>query len=153
MSDDLQPWELELLSYAGATADADQVFGNSAWAEGDHIEDGDFTEEALDAWYANEPTFGTHYADGFTFVNVYEVDRIYGGPEEGGWYYDTGTVVISRQVPTGDANRVQNELEREWPRGHGQNDSNSVTYCGGDYRVWIEDVPGADYPKVSPHYE
>ena len=24
------------------------------------------------------------------FVNQYEVDRCFGGPEEGGWYYDRG---------------------------------------------------------------
>ena len=27
------------------------------------------------------------------YVNVYEVYRAYGGPEEGGWYYDEGTLL------------------------------------------------------------
>jgi hypothetical protein len=90
------------------------------------------------------------YADGFTFVNVYEVDRAYGGPEEGGWYYDTGTLVLSRQVPTADAESVRENLRGEYPN-NGR--SSSVIYRGGDYRVCIEDGPGADYPECRPHYE
>ena len=27
------------------------------------------------------------------YVNEYEVDRKYGGPEEGGWWYDTGKFI------------------------------------------------------------
>ena len=27
----------------------------------------------------------------YVYVNVYETGRDYGGPEEGGWYYDVGT--------------------------------------------------------------
>lgn len=29
------------------------------------------------------------------WVVVYEIDREYGGPEEGGWWYDTGRLVAS----------------------------------------------------------
>lgn len=93
------------------------------------------------------------YADGFVFVNVYEIDRCYGGPEEGGWWYDMGQVVTSRQVKEEDAERIRGELEIEYPKGTGRQDSGSVIYEGGDYRVCIEKVPGADYPAVTPHYE
>ena len=27
-------------------------------------------------------------------VTVYKIDRAYGGPEEGGWWYDYGTVLV-----------------------------------------------------------
>ena len=30
------------------------------------------------------------------YVNVYEVDRAYGGGEEGGWFYDEGTLLESK---------------------------------------------------------
>ena len=33
------------------------------------------------------------------FVNVYEVSREYGGPEEGGWWFDTGQPVAIFVVP------------------------------------------------------
>jgi hypothetical protein len=32
-------------------------------------------------------------------VNVYEIDRCYGGPEEGDWYYDRGTLVSDDLFP------------------------------------------------------
>lgn len=101
----------------------------------------------------SEQSSKVQYASGFKFVNVYEIDRIYGGPEEGGWYYDAGTVVVSRQVPEAEAEAVKAELETEYPKGTGRNASYSVLYCGGDYRVYIEDEPGQDYPQVTPHYE
>ena len=30
------------------------------------------------------------------YVNIYKVDRAYGGPEEGGWYYDVGELVETK---------------------------------------------------------
>jgi len=90
------------------------------------------------------------YAPGFTFVNVYEVDRAYGGPEEGGWWYDCGRLVLSRQVTTADAESVRDALRVEYPH---TGKSSSVIYSGGDYSVCIDDAPGADYPEYTPHYE
>lgn len=88
--------------------------------------------------------------DGTEYVNVYEVDRVCGGPEEGGWYFDTGQIIESRHVMTHDVNRTIADLEREYPK---TGDSNSVIYRGGDYRIYVEDNPGADYPEYPPHYE
>ena len=31
------------------------------------------------------------------YVNVYQVERAYGGAEEGGWWYDAGTVLESKE--------------------------------------------------------
>ena len=31
------------------------------------------------------------------YVNVYQVERAYGGSEEGGWWYDTGTVLETKE--------------------------------------------------------
>ena len=31
-----------------------------------------------------------------TYVNVYAITRHYGGPEEGGWWYNTGEPIESR---------------------------------------------------------
>lgn len=92
----------------------------------------------------------TAYLPGTVFVNVYEVDRPYGGPEEGGWHYDAGEPVVSRQVKQEDADKVMAELEEEYPH---TGRVYSVLYQGGDYRVCIEDHPGEAYPKVIPHYE
>lgn len=84
------------------------------------------------------------------FVNVYEVDRIYGGPEEGGWWYNAGTVVESIEVAASEADALAAELEKDFPN---TGRVGSVLYRGGDYRVCIEDEEGKDYPEETPHYE
>lgn len=99
----------------------------------------------------DEPETGSvQYAEGFVFVNVYEVDRLYGGPEEGGWWYDAGQLITSRQVTEESALDMKLSLQIKYPETGG---SSSVFYSGGDYRVWIEDHPGADYPESRPMYE
>lgn len=47
------------------------------------------------------------YLPGTCWVNVYLVDRAYGGPEEGGWWYDTGTAVRSTQVRRNSPEPIQ----------------------------------------------
>lgn len=101
----------------------------------------------------DEATSRVQYAPGFSFVNVYEVDRCYGGPEEGGWWYDAGQVVLSRQVPDDQIDETVAALEDEYPRGRGRYNSGSMLYSGGDYKVLVENEPGADYPETTPHYE
>lgn len=100
---------------------------------------------------ADDETPVVQYAKGSSFVTVYDTDRAYGGPEEGGWYYDTGSVVLSRQVPSQDAERVRAELREKYPY---TGKRYSVIYPGtGDYDVVISDTPGADYPQYTPRYE
>lgn len=110
--------------------------------------------------YCNEPVYvaetvedtpTVQYAKGFSFVTVYEMDRIYGGPEEGGWWYDAGTVVLCRQVPADQAEAVRDSLREEYPH---TGKRYSVIYPGyGDYDVLIDDEPGKDFPLYTPHYE
>jgi hypothetical protein len=106
--------------------------------------------EQYEADEQNEESFSVEYVPGTVFVNVYEVDRIYGGPEEGGWWYDAGRCVLSRQVAEESADLLMAELESRYPN---TGKSSSVLYSGGDYRIWAEDEPGKDYPEVAPHYE
>lgn len=84
------------------------------------------------------------------FVNVYEVDRIYGGPEEGGWWYDARTIIETREVSQYAVDDAVRELEEQYPN---TGKVYSVIYDGGDYRVRVEDQPGANYPEKTPHYE
>lgn len=98
-----------------------------------------------------EDTPVMQYADGFSFVTVYDTDRAYGGQEEGGWWYDCGSVVLCRQVPSQDAERVRDELREQYPR---TGKRYSVIYPGtGDYDVVISDTPGENYPRYTPRYE
>ena len=56
-------------------------------------------------------------------IALYEIDRAYGGGEEGGWWFDTGELV------------------------------DSVLYDGGRYTAIVYEwtAPSA-FPEVRPHY-
>lgn len=90
------------------------------------------------------------------FVNVYALDRLYGGPEEGGWWFDCGEPVESVEVPDEQhALVVQGRMMREYP-STGARSSMSYGRSGNgvvDYAVWIEDHPAAHWPEHYPRYE
>jgi hypothetical protein len=76
------------------------------------------------------------------FVNVYEVGRSYGGPEEGGWYYSTYYPLAS--VPFGD-DTPHEIIEAEQKR---------LTLLYGTKRraIWVE-AKFAQESSESPIYE
>ena len=83
---------------------------------------------------------------------VYEVDRIYGGPEEGGWWYDAGTLVKSKEFKSEDEAKAKAKKWRKKFPDTGA--SSSVIYRGGDYHVYVSTKePVVYYPEVAPHYE
>lgn len=95
-------------------------------------------------------------------VNVYEDGREYGGPEEGGWYYNTGTFrpemsVTFEKRGTSEhtvrqfADALDARLEYEADQ-RGRAHVGSVLYRGGRYLVRIEHTPGADFPEERPYY-
>lgn len=84
------------------------------------------------------------------YVNVWCVWRQYGGPEEGGWWYDRGecvkTVVCSTRP---QARVVRNELLVDYPLS----DDRFRGLNGSDYKITIDDQRGTHFPKTRPHYE
>jgi hypothetical protein len=89
-------------------------------------------------------------------VALYEVDRAFGGPEEGGWWYDTGELRRPLALaPTNDAavaiaaraNRLLDRLQRH------KRPVDSAAYAGGRYRahVFTTTAPPA-YPAERPRY-
>ncbi len=95
------------------------------------------------------------YIHGTKFINVYLCDRAYGGPEEGGWWYDTREFIRSTQIlPGGKGKRIQAD-ENAWcdeENKFRRSDISSVL-SEGRYEVWIEDQPGEHFPMERPHYE
>lgn len=84
------------------------------------------------------------------WVAVFEIDRCYGGPEEGGWWFDAGEV--KQVVPASSyeqAEEIRDALSERWPS---LDNSSSVIYSGGDYRVGICKSYPEDYPQRVPHY-
>lgn len=89
-------------------------------------------------------------------VALYEIDMAYGGPEEGGWYYDTGDLRgILRTAPTEDAARAIARRVNDWLARIQRNARpvSSVLYGGGRYtaRVYCKRAPDF-YPAERPHY-
>src|ERR1035437_8311853 len=56
-----------------------------------------------------------HIAPGGLFVNVYDISSNYGGPEEGGGYYDSGEFLEGAQAANEQqAQEIQKELETKY---------------------------------------
>ncbi len=87
----------------------------------------------------------------------YEIDRRFGGQEEGGWYYDCGELVrLSRIFTTEEsayraanrANRLLAHIQR------GKRGVGSVLYRGGRHAAEVyENIAPQRYPESRPHYE
>jgi hypothetical protein len=116
--------------------------------------------------------------DGLMYINAYMVGREYGGPQEGGWWYDTYEPIASIPVAAkwvqtisnwenkpikgqshleeNDPDKVQelkeylkNTLEPEFG---GQRSRFSVI-GGEDLVICLQDHPAEYSPKETPHYE
>lgn len=83
------------------------------------------------------------------YVNVYSVDRGYGGPEEGGWWYETREPVHFERV----SSREEAEERREELREQYPNTGKRFSVLGGeDYDIFIqyqEPEPESDYQPYS----
>ena len=90
------------------------------------------------------------------YVNVYKVDQGYGGPEEGGWYYDYGVTISSVQTSGATpethaavlaaANALADELNEGRPEIY------SVS-SEGRYSVSVEEEPAENWPQGPVYYE
>ena len=91
-------------------------------------------------------------------LGFYEIDRAWGGSEEGGWWFDCGQLVRPLKMVIGTeeqawaqarrANDLLDVLQRR------KRDVGSVIYSGGRHRVCVyENSLPAAYPEQRPHYE
>ena len=85
------------------------------------------------------------------WVNTYIVSRHYGGPEEGGWWYNAGECIESIMCTCSNAAQLVEEREkvhkhREW------GDINSVL-DGEQIQINVEDHFGRDWPEERPRFE
>lgn len=90
------------------------------------------------------------------WLNCYSVSRNYGGPEEGGWYYDEGRMLASLDV-TGkteeeiEASKAKLTEQFGWPKDNRQ--GRFSVNGGADFEIRLEGERGSDYPEERPHYE
>lgn len=115
------------------------------------------------------------------YLSIYQVERCYGGPEEGGWWYDCWT--LQGYIPCAneaEANKVIEESQEELKQKNhelryednkyayealGDNDTVSSSYPegyipkgwsdGGEYQLIVEFVLGSQDTSARgrPHYE
>lgn len=90
-------------------------------------------------------------------INVYELDRAYGGAEEGGWWYDCGELihtipVMDEDITDDEIEKLCDLLEKIYP-AKTDYDVGSVLYSGGAYAVVVEPKEGESYPQERPRYE
>lgn len=99
-------------------------------------------------------------------VAVYLVDRAYGGPEEGGWYYDCGqlvsddaelackTRVFNAQTEQDEAYAYARELNAALDAdiNQGRPEISSVL-SEGLFRACVRDGHPSHWPERRPRYE
>lgn len=90
-------------------------------------------------------------------VSVFKIDRAYGGPEEGGWWYDCGELVRTIRIFSNYDHalkfyrRLNERLDATLNVGRR---SIGSVLSEGKYRAMIdEDVVPRYYPESRPHYE
>jgi len=88
------------------------------------------------------------------YTNVYLIDKAYGGPEEGGWWYICGEPVESRLAETRDeADQMLDILSvRCKDLNEGCRPISSVL-SQGEYAVYLEDHFACTFPQSRPYYE
>ena len=112
------------------------------------------------------------------YLNTYRIWQSFGGPEEGGWWYESGTPVQSLYLNQQTAeDYIQDkewedlkELYEKTTETYIQNsediyanengyhfapgsDEPSIYIKANEYSTIIEDHYAEDYPSVKPHYE
>ena len=100
-----------------------------------------------------------HYGEGAEihpafYVNEYEVNQGWGGPEEGGWWYPMGVFIQShgefrtRAEAEAFVDSLKDYIQE---RRAGQHEPHSVL-CRGWTSVRVQVWPGSDFPNHRPYY-
>lgn len=88
------------------------------------------------------------------YIVAYGINRCYGGPEEGGWYYDTSRILEVRKVYSLEAGlKAARELKEEYPtckRGRFSVIGGEDTYLMVCY---TEEQFPQEGPNTKPRYE
>jgi hypothetical protein len=100
-------------------------------------------------------------------IAVYLVQHAYGGPEEGGWYYQPGELCIDPELTASGAtftdghkarakamaHEVQAHLDRNWNTGDHAREISSVLSAGRFEAASTMAEPPLSFPAERPRYE
>ena len=85
------------------------------------------------------------------FISVYTVVRLYGGPEEGGWYYDHRTLMLTECHFLDEGAKIRFQELKEKYSNEGKRPLSSVL-SDGIYDVMYEFKSGTYATKERPVY-
>lgn len=85
------------------------------------------------------------------FVNLVEIDQGYGGPEEGGWWYDITTPVCC--IPVIDAGSAIKAIELLSTIAEHRYGGRDRWRDGTDASIYFDDSAAKHEPEERPHYE
>ena len=89
-----------------------------------------------------------------SFVNVYRVERCYGGPEEGGWWYNAGVLEEVHALPNEASAKAKAESLSMGVYSNEGEPGLGSTASQGEWQVEVSDRPGRHHwPRVRPCYE
>lgn len=88
-------------------------------------------------------------------LNQYRTNRAFGGREEGGWWYDTGTFVTCHGTyATFDTAALARDEMKDWlARERAGLHPPDSPLCTGWPELRIEPHAGKDFPAQRPRYE
>uniref|UniRef100_UPI0035CC9C69 hypothetical protein n=1 Tax=uncultured Sphingomonas sp. TaxID=158754 RepID=UPI0035CC9C69 len=100
-------------------------------------------------------------------IAVYLVQLAYGGPEEGGWYYQTGELCTDPELASfgttftdghetrakAMADEVQVHLDRDWNTDDHAREISSVLSAGRFEACVHDGCPPATFPAERPRYD
>lgn len=104
----------------------------------------------------DEPQMGgeLHGWNSDIYINVYLCDQMYGGGEEGGWWYLAGWPVESRLCHSmSDAQAELNKLTQVYDEENKGRRPISSVLSRGEYQVRLEPRFAEPWPQRRPHYE
>ena len=99
----------------------------------------------------------------FYTVAIYMEDKVYGGPEEGGWYYHAGELCMEpraanflrgfdKEEDAWDYTDALNQgVITQW--NEGRPDIGSCLSEGRYVAIYDEGMPAPFFPEETPHYE
>jgi hypothetical protein len=86
------------------------------------------------------------------YVNIYRIARCYGGPEEGGWWYDMWQLEDSLCIRHKDLKELMPIIERNYWNNPKSPPLSSVL-SNGEYRIYVELNRGESETTKRPRYE
>jgi hypothetical protein len=86
------------------------------------------------------------------YVNIYRVDRCYGGPEEGGWWYDMWRLEDSLCIRHKDLKELIPIVERNYWNNPKSPPLSSVI-SQGEWKIYVELKKAESETTSRPHYE